>query len=261
MDNCGTGGGGPSTFNISTAAALVLAAGGVAMAKHGNRSASSLSGSADVAEALGLSLAKTPDEAAHHMAHSGFCFLFAPLFQPDLARMAPLRKSLGIRTFFNLLGPLMNPANVSRQMIGVSSIQHLDTLAQVLATTQVRQAYVIAGADQMDEFSLCAPTHVRHVLNQDIRSYSVTPEDFGLLHCDPRELMGGDARTNAQIIEDIMSNDDISARRDVVVMNASAGFVLAGLEANFKSGSERAQDVLKSQKAMQLLHTLRNLPQ
>lgn len=259
LDNCGTGGGGPSTFNISTAAALILAAGGVKVAKHGNRSATGRCGSADVAEALNIPLLNSPVRAAESLDERGFSFLFAPHFHPGLAKLAPMRRAIGVRTCFNLLGPLANPAAVSRQIIGVCSQQHLDLFAEVLRTSDIERAYVVCGYDHMDEFSLCAPTNVRLIQNGEIITTVVTPEDFGMSYCHVRALAGGDAATNADIITHILAGRDETARRDIVVMNAAAGFVLAGLETNFRSGVTRALDVIASQSALNLVTQLKEV--
>ncbi len=235
VDTCGTGGDAKGTFNISTAAAFVVAGTGVRVAKHGNRSFSSKCGSADVIEALGVNLESSPEYIGAAIEQVGIAFLFAPVVHTAMRHAAAARRQLGGRTVFNLLGPLTNPAGASAQVVGVFAAMLTEPLALALAVLGVERAFVVHGADGMDEISLSGETRVSEVRRGSMRSYTVTPEDFGLPRAAVEALAGSDAQTNAQIIVTIL-NGGVGPRRDIVLANAAAALVAAGLANDLKEG-------------------------
>jgi anthranilate phosphoribosyltransferase len=258
IDTCGTGGDGLSTFNISTAAAFAAAGAGVAVAKHGNRSVSSKSGSADVLEALGVSVDSGADAVKADIERTGFGFLFAPIFHPATKNVGPARRELGVRSVFNLLGPLVNPARVTRQVVGIYDGSLLEIYARVLLSLGARRVLVIRGEDGMDEFSLSAPTRVCFADAQSgIHMETVTPEDAGLTPCAPEELKGGDARENAELMRRVLSGEE-GPLLDAVLFNAGAALIAAGLCENYKDGVAAARDSVASGKAMKVLTALSN---
>lgn len=258
IDTCGTGGDGSATFNVSTAVAFVVAAGGVGVAKHGNRSVSSRCGSADVFESLGLSIDRTPEEVAMDIHDLGLGFLFAPHYHPALKNIATVRKNLGVKTAFNILGPLVNPAGVRRQVIGVFSSDLHKTMALTLKALGTQEALIVTGEDGLDEISIGAPTLVTHLKKGKIRKYKIKPEDLGLKRCkNLKQLRGGDAIENAQIIENLLRGEK-GPKRDIVVINAAAAFLVAGKVATLRQGVVLAQKVLDSHLAYGLLETLRS---
>ena len=256
IDTCGTGGDGAGTFIISTASAFVLAAGGVGVAKHGNRSASSQSGSADVLEALGIRMETDPAVVAESIRRHGYGFFFAPHFHPVLARVSSIRKALGVRTVFNLIGPLVNPARAQYQVLGVFRADLLELFATVLRESGTRSAMIIRSEDGLDEFSLASPTRGLRLLDGRIEPFSATPEDFGLPRASLETLKGGLPVENARIIEAVLGGRKGPAR-DVVVMNSAAGFVVAGKAADFLQGAQIAAEVIDSGRATGLLAKLR----
>lgn len=256
IDVCGTGGDGSNTFNISTAVALLVAAGGVPVAKHGNRSVSSACGSADVLEALGIRLESDPRAVANSIADTGFGFFFAPHFHGVLASVRDVRKAIGVKTVFNLLGPLCNPARVRRQLMGVYDPGRLVSMAEILRANGAVEAMVVCSEDGLDEFSIEAPTLVAHLKNGGIREFRTTPGDFGLAGGAKSALTGGAAHENAAIIRAIFAGER-GPRRDVVVMNAAAALVVAGATPDFKSGRIRAENAIDSGKALALLARLK----
>ncbi len=227
VDTCGTGGDTSGTFNISTATALVAAGAGVKVAKHGNRSVTSGCGSADVMEELGVKIDLPPSRIAACLDQAGIAFLYAPALHSAMKYVQPARRELRLRTVFNLLGPLTNPAHASAQVVGVYSADLVETLAEALSELGLRRALVVHGRDGLDEITITGPTKVAEVRNGNVRSYEITPEEFGLSRAPLSEIGGGDARENASIIRRILEGER-SPRRDVVLLNAAAALVAAG---------------------------------
>jgi anthranilate phosphoribosyltransferase len=226
VDTCGTGGDASGTFNISTAAALVVAGAGVRVAKHGNRSVSSKCGSADVMEALGVNINLPLTSLTACLEKVGFAFLFAPAIHSAMKYVQPARRELRLRTVFNLLGPLTNPARASAQVVGVYSADLVEKLAEALTILGLRRGLVVHGADGLDEITITGPTRVAEVRDAQVRSYEITPEEFGLKRATLEEISGGDAGANAAIIREILEGKK-SARRDIVLLNAGAALVAA----------------------------------
>ena len=256
VDTCGTGGDGLHTFNISTATALVAAGAGAGVAKHGNRAVSSKCGSADVLEALGVTIDVAPDSVAELIDTVGIGFMFAPHHHPAMKHVAPVRRELGIRTVFNLLGPLTNPAGVKRQLVGVFDPALTETVAGVLRELGSEKVYVVHGGDGSDEVSICAETAVSVLDGGEIRSYRFTPESVGLERARASDLAGGDAAANAGIIEEILAGAP-GPRRDAVVLNAAFVIDAAGRASSIEEGVGLAADAIDSGRAMQLLESLR----
>jgi anthranilate phosphoribosyltransferase len=268
VDTCGTGGDNCATFNISTAAAILASAAGVAIAKHGNRAASSRCGSADVLEALGIPLQTTPDAAAASLRRHSFAFLYAPAFHPALARVAPIRRALGVRTFFNLLGPLSNPAGARRQLIGVYQPSAVPLLAHTLALLGVDHALVVHGlpahnsAGGLDEITLAAPTQAAEVRGSSVREFTLTAEDFGLpTHTDPAPYAGGDApetavKDNSRILRAILGNELHGPPREIVLANTGAVLYVAGRATAWKQGLALAAEAIDSGAARRKLDEL-----
>ncbi len=227
VDTCGTGGDASGTFNISTATALVAAGAGVRVAKHGNRSVTSKCGSADVMEALGVNITLAPAQTAQCLQQVGIAFLFAPAMHSAMKYVQPARRELRLRTVFNLLGPLTNPAHASAQVVGVYSDDLVEKLAEALSMLGVRRALVVHGADGLDEISISGPTRVAEVRDAQVHTYEIAPEEFGLERAPIEAISGGDAQENAEIIRQVLSGKK-SARRDVVLLNAAATLVAAG---------------------------------
>lgn len=227
IDTSGTGGDASGTFNISTATALVTAGAGVRVAKHGNRSISSKCGSADVVEALGINIQLSPERAAQCLREVGICFLYAPNLHPAMKQVQGVRRELRMRTIFNLLGPLTNPARASGQVVGVYSLELVEKLAEALSMLGLRRALVVHGFDGLDEITITGKTRIAEAHAGQVRSYEVEPEEFGMRRAGLQEIAGGDAAENAAIIRSVLSGEK-SARRDVVVLNAAAALVAAG---------------------------------
>jgi len=227
VDTCGTGGDASGTFNISTASALVVAGAGVRVAKHGNRSVTSKCGSADVMEALGVNINPPPARLAACLEEVGIAFLFAPALHSAMKYVQTARRELRLRTVFNLLGPLTNPARASAQVVGVYSAELVEKLAEAFSMLGVRRALVVHGADGLDEITITASTRIAEVRDGRVRSYEVTPEEFGLRRAPIEEIAGGDAVANTAIIRDVLAGEQ-SPRRDVVLLNAAAALVAAG---------------------------------
>ncbi len=255
LDTCGTGGDGTNTFNISTATALVAAGAGVRVAKHGSRCVSSACGSADVLEQLGVNLDVPPTAVETCIREIGIGFLYEPLFNTAMARIAEVRRQLGFRTLFNLLSPLTNPAGASIQVLGVYDPNLTEKMAGVLKNLGTREAFVFCGEGTLDEISICGPTRMSHLKNKAIRTFELTPDAFGLPRAAPADIRGGSARENAQIIRDILKGVK-GPRRDVVLVNAAAAFVAAGLDPDFKAGIQRATQSIDSGQAEQKLDAL-----
>ena len=245
VDTCGTGGDGGISFNISTAAALVAAAGGARVAKHGNRAVSSKSGSADVLEALGIIITGTPETAAECLRATDVCFLFAPQYHTAMKHAAGVRRELGIRTVFNLLGPLTNPAGADRQLMGVYDKQIGESAARALGELGVARALVVTGADGLDEISISGPTHIVEVCEGDVVSRTIHPEQFGLPIYPTEAVAGGSAEDNAAIIRRILAGER-GAYRDIVALNAGAALYVGDRAASIQEGVELACDLLDS---------------
>ncbi|MEN8721192.1 MAG: anthranilate phosphoribosyltransferase [Oceanococcaceae bacterium] len=256
VDTCGTGGDGAGLFNLSTASALLLAALGVPVAKHGNRSVSSKSGSADVLTAAGLSLENPPEAAAAQLHTQRFSFLFAPMYHPAMKHAIGPRRELKTRTVFNLLGPLTNPAGARRQVLGVFSSAWLEPMAAVLQALGSRHVLVVHGEDGVDELSLTAPTRVCELRDDQLRSYTVTPEDFGLTRCEPSALRVESAEQSLACIREAFGGV-AGPVADALSLNAGAGLYVAGRATDLAQGVAQARDALRSGIALTYLDALR----
>ena len=245
LEIVGTGGDGANSFNISTTSALVIAAAGVPVAKHGNRAASSKSGAADVLEALGVNITVSPEASTELLEKIGICFLFAQNYHIAMKYVAPVRKELGIRTIFNILGPLANPAGANMELMGVYDEALVEPLARVLANLGVKRAMVVYGTDGLDEISMSASTRVCEVKNGDFISYEITPEQFGFTRCRKEDLAGGTPEENAKITRAIL-NGEKGPKRDAVLMNAGAAIYLAGKANCIGEGIDLAKRILDS---------------
>jgi anthranilate phosphoribosyltransferase len=255
VDTCGTGGDGAQTFNISTAAAFVVAAAGGKVAKHGNRSVSSKSGSADVLEAAGVSLELTPEQVAQCVNEVGVGFLFAPKFHAAMKHAVGPRREMGVRTVFNVLGPLTNPAGATHQVIGVFAKQWVEPLANVLGRLGSEHVLVVHAEDGMDEISIGAPTHVAELSHGKVSTYTVTPEQFGLKRGDVAELAVQDAKQSLAMIESVLNNQSGPAR-DIVALNAGAAIYAANLAGSLAEGVKKADSVIASGAAREKLQAL-----
>jgi anthranilate phosphoribosyltransferase len=262
IDTCGTGGDGCDTFNISTAAAIVAAAAGAAVAKHGNRAASSRCGSADVLEALGVRVDIPPRRCGEAIRALGLGFIFAPAAHSAMRHALEARKQIGVRTVFNLLGPLTNPAGAHAQVVGVYSGAVLDVMAATIAELGVQHALVVHGADGLDEISLSGETAVAEVQNGAVRRFTLTPENFGLTREPLEALRGGNATDNAALIRGVLANE-AGPRRDITVINAAAALVVSGIATDFQEGARIAAGAIASEAAREKLAALvefSNLP-
>jgi anthranilate phosphoribosyltransferase len=256
IDTCGTGGDGAGTFNISTVAAIVMAGAGAKVAKHGNRSISGSSGSADVLEALGVRVILTPDEAARAIREIGIGFLFAPAMHPAMKHAQPVRRALKLRTVFNILGPLTNPARARAQLIGAPSSGAAKLMAEALAALGTRRAFVVHGQDGLDEVTITGPTDVYEITAKGVDHQVWRPADFGLDDASAASLKGGDTACNTQIALGILSGSS-GAPRDIVLANAAAGLLAAGLVADLTSGVEWAARSIDSGAALRKLDLLK----
>jgi anthranilate phosphoribosyltransferase len=255
FDTCGTGGDRSGTFNISSCAALVLAACGVRVAKHGNRSVSSLSGSADVFEALGVNVAASPVVVERCLDEANIGFFFAPTFHPSMRHAGPTRKAIGVRTAFNLLGPLTNPAGATRQLVGVPRPEFTELLARALLLLGSERAWVVHGADGIDEISTTGYTKVSECSDGAVKTFYLHPADVGMTKAAPEALRGGSAADNARIITSVLDNQP-GAPRDVVILNAGAALFVAGEAASMKEGMGRAAEAIASGAARETLARL-----
>jgi anthranilate phosphoribosyltransferase len=255
VDTAGTGGDGGRTFNISTAAALVAAAAGAGVAKHGNRAVSSASGSADVLEALGFELELPPERIAHSIDTLGFGFLFAPTHHPAMKHAAPVRKELAARTVFNVLGPLTNPAGARAQVVGVYSPDLVKTLAEVLAALGARRAFVVHGAGGIDELSPAGPNLVYEVVDGGVREREIDPLELGIARCAPEELRGGSPEENAAAIREVFAGGD-GGRRDAILLNAAGAIAAGGHAEDLREGLELAREAVESGAAAERLEVL-----
>ncbi len=253
LEIVGTGGDGSNSFNISTTASLVIAAGGVPVAKHGNRAASSKSGAADVLEALGVNITISPEKSAELLKEIGICFLFAQNYHIAMKYVAPIRRGLGIRTVFNILGPLSNPAGANMELMGVYEEALVEPLAQVMAKLGVKKGMVVYGQEKLDEISMCAPTSVCEIRDGWFQSYEITPEQFGYARCDKDALTGGTPQENAQITKDILSGTERGAKRCAVCLNAGAALYIAGKTQTMEEGVRMAEQLIDSGAALKKL--------
>ena len=255
LDVVGTGGDGTKTFNVSTTTAFVAAGGGIKVAKHGNRAVSSLCGSADVLEKLGVNLDLTSTDVERCIHEIGIGFLYAPLFHGAMKHAAGPRSEIGIRSIFNLLGPVTNPAGASAQVLGVYEQSLTEKMAEVLKRLGSKEAFVVCGEGTFDEISICGPTKVSHLKEDKIRSFEMTPEEYGLKTAPVKEIVGGNAKDNAIIVRNVLEGQK-GPKRDMVLLNASAAFVAAGLCDDFNEGIKIAADSIDSGKARQKLDNL-----
>lgn len=252
MEIVGTGGDGAHSFNISTTAALIAAAGGIKVAKHGNRAASSQCGTADCLEALGVNIQLSPKHCVELLREVGMCFFFAQKYHASMKYVGAIRKELGFRTVFNILGPLTNPGNPKTQLLGVYDEYLVQPLAQVLISLGVQRGMVVYGQDKLDEISLSAPTTVCEFRDGWMRNYSIAPEEFGFVRCEKADLVGGTPAENAQITRDILSGQK-GHKRNAVLLNAGAALYLGGKANTMAQGVALAEDLIDSGKAMQTL--------
>jgi anthranilate phosphoribosyltransferase len=255
IDIVGTGGDGSGSVNVSTCAAFIAAGAGLPVAKHGNRALSSKSGAADVLAALGVKLELAPDQISRCIKQAGLGFMFAPAHHPAMKNVGPTRVELATRTIFNLLGPLSNPADVKRQMVGVFSRQWIEPLAQVLKNLGSEAAWVVHGSDGLDEITLSGPTFVAALENGTIRTFEITPEEAGLARVAPEALKGGDAAANAIGLRAVLEGKP-SAYRDVALLNAAAAFIVAGRAKTMKEGVALGAQAIDSGAALQCLNRL-----
>lgn len=244
----GTGGDNAQSFNISTTSALVAAAGGMKVAKHGNRAASSLCGTADCLEALGVNISQSPERCKELLKEVGMCFFFAQKYHTSMKYVGPIRKELGFRTVFNILGPLTNPGHPTMQLLGVYDEYLVEPLAQVLVNLGVKRGMVVYGLDKLDEISLSAPTKICEIRDGWFRSTTVAPEDFGFERCTKDDLKGGTPAENAQITRDILSGAK-GHKRNAVLLNAGASLYIAGKADTFADGVKLAAELIDSGKA------------
>lgn len=253
LEIVGTGGDGSNSFNISTTSSLVIAAAGVPVAKHGNRAASSKSGAADVLEALGVKITISPEKSAELLKKINICFLFAQNYHIAMKYVAPIRKELGIRTVFNILGPLSNPAGANMELMGVFDESLVEPLAQVMAKLGVVRGMVVYGQDSLDEISMSAPTLVCEIRDGWFQSYELTPEQFGYTRCSKEELQGGSPQENAAITLAILKDEERGAKRQAVCLNAGAALYIAGKTETMEAGVKMAEELIDNGSALKKL--------
>ena len=258
LDIVGTGGDHAHSINISTTAAMIIAAAGVKVAKHGNRAASSKCGAADCLEALGVNLDQPPEKVVRELKEIGLCFMFAQKYHSSMKYVGAIRKELGIRTVFNILGPLTNPAHPTHMILGVYDEYLLEPLAKVMLSLGVKTGMVIYGQDCLDEFSLSAPTSVCEFRDGWFRRYEVTPEEFGFTRCQKADIRGGDPAENAQVTLDILKGA-AGPKTDIVLLNAGAAIYVGGKADSIKAGIEKARELIASGAAMKKLEEFRQL--
>lgn len=251
----GTGGDNAHSFNISTTSALVAAAGGMKVAKHGNRAASSSSGTADCLEALGVNINQSPERCLELLNEAGMCFFFAQQYHTSMKYVGAIRRELGFRTVFNILGPLTNPASPSMQLLGVYDEYLVEPLAQVLISLGVKRGMVVYGTDKLDEISLSSPTKVCEINHGWVKSFTIKPEDFGFARCTKDDLRGGTPAENAQITRDILSGKQ-GHQRNAVLLNAGAALYIGGKADSMRDGVKLAAELIDSGKALQTLEKL-----
>ncbi len=253
LEIVGTGGDRSNSFNISTTSAIVLASAGIPVAKHGNRAASSKCGAADVLETLGVKIDVSPEKSMEMLNEIGICFLFAPIYHGAMKHVAPVRKELGIRTIFNILGPLSNPLGAKMQLMGVYDEALVEPLAEVLTNLGVSRGLVVYGKDGLDEISMSASTKVCEIRNGWFKSYEITPEEFGFERCDKAELTGGDPKKNAEIIIEILKGKK-GAKRNAVVLNSAAAYYITQDDLSLKQSIAHIEKLIDSGKAMEKLN-------
>ncbi len=258
LDIVGTGGDHAHSINISTTAAMIIAAAGIKVAKHGNRAASSQCGAADCLEALGINLDQPPEKAVQELKEIGLCFMFAQKYHSSMKYVGAIRKELGIRTVFNILGPLTNPAHPTHMILGVYDEYLLEPLAKVMLSLGVKTGMVIYGQDCLDEFSLSAPTSVCEFRNGWFRRYEVTPEEFGFARCQKTDIRGGSPAENAQVTLDILTGAT-GPKTDIVLLNAGAAIYVGGKADSIKTGIEKARELIASGAARKKLEEFRQL--
>lgn len=256
MEIVGTGGDGANSFNISTTSALVAAAGGVKIAKHGNRAASSKCGTADCLEALGVNIDLSPEKCVELLKNAGICFFFAQKYHTSMKYVGPIRKELGIRTVFNILGPLTNPASPKRQLLGVYDESLVEPLARVLTSLGVKRGMVVYGMDKMDEISASAPTKICEFNNGEYNTYTIKPEDFGLTTCKKEDLLGGTPEENVKITLAIL-NGEQGPKRNAVLLNAGAALYIAEKADSYADGIKLAAELIDSGKALATLEAFK----
>lgn len=257
VDTCGTGGGAVTTFNISTAAAILAAGAGVRIAKHGNRSFSSRCGSADVLEALGIKIELTPDQMSRVLERAGIVFMFAPLLHPAMRHVAPVRRELAMPTIMNVLGPLANPAGARRQMVGVSHPGLLELIAGGLQELRHERALVVHGQPGLDELSPLGPTTIIELNAGQLTRYELTPGDFGISNCNAQDLAGYDPVENAFILREVLKGNGTRSARYATTLNAGAAIYLAGMASTIEDGWEKAETALDAGKGTEMLESLR----
>lgn len=258
VDLVGTGGDCTYSFNISTTSAFVVAASGLPVAKHGNRSISSKSGAGDVLEALGVNIAADPDVVKKCVEEIGIGFMFAPHFNPAMKYVGKVRKDLGFRTIFNILGPLSNPSRAKAMVVGVYTSKLTDVIAKAMMNIGVERAFVVSGCDNMDEITLTGGTTISEIKDGRVNTFTVTPEQFGFKRCGLDELQGGDGTVNAGITKDILSGKEKGAKRDIVLLNAGATLYVGGMADSIQAGIRLAQETINSGKALKTLEALVN---
>ncbi len=264
MEIVGTGGDNARSFNISTTSAIVTASGGIKVAKHGNRAASSLCGTADCLEALGVNIDQSPAKCVELLKEAGMCFFFAQKYHTSMKYVGAIRKELGFRTVFNILGPLTNPGSPTMQLLGVYDDYLAEPLARVLVSLGVKRGMVVYGQDKLDEISMSAPTTVCEIQDGWFRTYVITPEEFGFERCTKEDLRGGTPQENAAITRAILRGEERGPKRSAVLMNAGAALYLGGKAASFREGTVLAGELIDSGKAAETLEkliTLSNLPE
>jgi anthranilate phosphoribosyltransferase len=259
IDIVGTGGDGTNTFNISTTSAFLIAAGGVPVAKHGNRGVSSKSGAADVLERLRINLNLTSEQSEEILKQSNICFMFAQLYHVSMKYAAPVRKEMGVRTIFNVLGPLANPAGATMQLMGVYDRKLVEPLAQVLSNLGVVRGLAVCGSDGMDEVTLTGETHVCEIRNGELTTYDINPEQFGFSRCKLEDLAGGSPEENAQITVDILTGKERGPKRDVVILNSAMALYLGIDNCTVFECIKMAKDIIDSGKAVAKLEQFRKL--
>ncbi len=255
LEIVGTGGDNAGSFNISTTTAIITASAGIKVAKHGNRAASSLCGTADCLEALGVNIDQSPEKCVEMLKEAGMCFFFAQKYHTSMKYVGAIRRELGFRTVFNILGPLTNPASPSMQLLGVYDDYLVEPLAQVLVNLGIKRGMVVYGTDKLDEISLSAPTKVCEIKDGWFKSFTITPEEFGFERCSKDDLKGGTPAENAQITRDIL--DGVKGhKRNAVLMNAGAALYIGGKAESFKEGIELAKELIDSGKAKATLEKM-----
>lgn len=259
MDTCGTGGG-LSTFNISTATAIVAAAAGIPIAKHGSRSISSLSGSADVLEALGVNINLTPENAQRMIEEIGITFIYAPLFHPVMCKVLPAEADLGIKTiFYSIIGPLINPAFAKRHLLGVYKPELLDTVAYVAKEIGYTNAMIVHGLDGLDEISLMGKTRINQIKDGHIHTFEISPTDFGLECCSLHEIKTGKPQENAELINGVLSGNMVGAKRDAILINCAGALIVGGKADNFRDGIRLTKELIDSGTAAKKLNDLKQM--